>query len=423
MKRLRIIGIVIILALMVGVSGFPEITACKAEAKARPIVWGSPCPIGTVGGMFAWKALVYAVDEINKKGGIRLPDGMHPIKLELMDSRDLEPGVPVAEALLCLERLILEKKADFIIGGPMRSEAGLAAMDLATRYKKVLVLSVGNESPKLPAKVAKDPKKYEYVWLATSTVEAKLPLLLPLFDMIKDKWGFKKFYIITQDVSWGRGWGKVLSMLLPKKGWVKVGDAAFPQGSTDFSSALLDAKEKGADLFTGAFDMAESTILMKQWAALKVPTLPVCHITPGQPLAFWDSTAGKCEYSILEGLGITSPRINPWAAKYMKWASKTDVASGDPIHNYCAAYCLKEAIEIAGSLDSEAVSKAFLKVDIKDSPYGRLKFDPKNHRWVMSNNPKEGAVIGWFQWQNRERVYIYPEALVTGKAKLPPWRK
>ncbi|MDY7035919.1 MAG: ABC transporter substrate-binding protein [Thermodesulfobacteriota bacterium] len=420
MRKIMFVSM-IVLAMGVGLLGVPEKAASKSDAK--PIIWGAPCAIGTSVGRDGWKALSLAVEEINKNGGIKLPDGMHPIKLETMDSRSLEPGVPVAEALLTMERLIMEKKADFIIGGPERTEAGLAAMDMSNRYKKIIVLGTGNCSPRQPGKVAKDPSKYPYVWLATPSVDAKLPLWLPLFDMIRDKWGFKKFYILTQDVSWGRGWGKVFSTLLPKRGWEKVGDAAFPLGSTDFSSALLDAKKKGADIFTGGFDMPESAIMMKQWAALKVPTVPVCHISPGQPLAFWKATAGKCEYSVLEGLAITSPRIGPWAEKYMKWCSETDTADGDPIHNYCAAYCLKEAIEIAGSLDSDAVSKAFLKVDIKDSPYGRLRFNPKRHQWVMSNDPKEGAVVGWFQWQDGKRVHIYPEPIVTGDLKLPAWRK
>ena len=105
----------------------------------------------------------------------------------------------------------------------------------------------------------------------------------------------------------------------------------------------------------------------------------------------------------------------------MKWCEETDTADGDPIHNYLAAYCLKEAIEIAGTTDSDAVSKAFLNVDIKDSPYGRLRFDQKRHQWIMSNDPKEGAVVGWFQWQDEKRVAIFPPATSTGTFKLPPW--
>ena len=69
----------------------------------------------------------------------------------MIDTRDLEPGVPVSEALLAVEKLILEKKADFIIGGPVRSEAALAAMPLLSKYKKMSILTTGALTPKYNA--------------------------------------------------------------------------------------------------------------------------------------------------------------------------------------------------------------------------------------------------------------------------------
>ena len=42
----------------------------------------------------------------------------------------LEPGVPVDDAIKAVEKLILQRKVDFLVGGPVRSEAALAVMDL-----------------------------------------------------------------------------------------------------------------------------------------------------------------------------------------------------------------------------------------------------------------------------------------------------
>ena len=70
-----------------------------------------------------------------------------PFMVEVIDTRDLEPSVPVSEALIAVEKLILEKKADFLIGGPIRSEAALAAMDLSSRYKKVSIVTTGVLTP------------------------------------------------------------------------------------------------------------------------------------------------------------------------------------------------------------------------------------------------------------------------------------
>ena len=72
----------------------------------------------------------------------------------MIDTRDLEPGVPTSDALLAVEKLILEKKADFIIGGPVRSEAALAAMPLLSKYKKISILTTGSLTPKYHETVA-----------------------------------------------------------------------------------------------------------------------------------------------------------------------------------------------------------------------------------------------------------------------------
>lgn len=85
-----------------------------------PVVIGCPLATSFVYGWDAERAITLAVEEINAQGGIDVAGKKRPMKVEVIDTRDLEPGVPVSEALLAVEKLILEKKADFIIGGPVR---------------------------------------------------------------------------------------------------------------------------------------------------------------------------------------------------------------------------------------------------------------------------------------------------------------
>ncbi|MGB9627159.1 MAG: ABC transporter substrate-binding protein, partial [Thermodesulfobacteriota bacterium] len=102
----------------------------QGGAFAQPVVLGVPISRGYPDGVDAERGITLAVEEINAKGGVNVAGKMRPLKVEISDTRDLEPGVPVAEALVAVERLIIEKKANFIIGGPIRSEAALAAMDV-----------------------------------------------------------------------------------------------------------------------------------------------------------------------------------------------------------------------------------------------------------------------------------------------------
>jgi len=131
-------------------------TTNAARAAAKPVVIGAPLATAFLYGWDAERAIKLAVEEINAQGGVTVGKEKRPFKVEVMDTRDLEPGVPTSDALLVVEKLILEKNADFIVGGPVRSEAALAAMDLLSKYKRVSILSTGVLTPAYHARVAKE---------------------------------------------------------------------------------------------------------------------------------------------------------------------------------------------------------------------------------------------------------------------------
>ena len=142
----------------------------KAAAE-KPIIIGAPLSTAFLYGWDAERAMTLAIEEINAAGGVNVGGTKRPFKVEVIDTRDLEPGVPVSEALLVVEKLILEKNADFIMGGPVRSEAALAAMDLLSKYKKVSILTTGVLTPKYHARVEAEYDKFKYCFRITG--EAK----------------------------------------------------------------------------------------------------------------------------------------------------------------------------------------------------------------------------------------------------------
>ena len=149
---------VFILALVL--AGLPFL-GHQANAAEKPIVIGAPLATAFLYGWDADRAIKLAVEEINAKGGVTVGKEKRPFKVETMDTRDLEPGVPTSDALLVVEKLILEKNADVIIGGPVRSEAALAAMDLLSKYKKVSILTTGALTPAYHARVEKEYDKFK----------------------------------------------------------------------------------------------------------------------------------------------------------------------------------------------------------------------------------------------------------------------
>ena len=95
----------------------------QAEAAEKPIVLGAHLAAAFLYGWDAERAIKLAAEEINAKGGVTVGKEKRPFKVEVIDTRDLEPGVATSDALLVVEKFIVEKNADFIVGGPVRSES------------------------------------------------------------------------------------------------------------------------------------------------------------------------------------------------------------------------------------------------------------------------------------------------------------
>ena len=394
---------------------------------AQPIVLGVPISRGYPDGVDAERGITLAVEEINAKGGINLAGTMRPLKPEISDSRDLEAGVPVAEALLATERLIIEKKANFIVGGPIRSEAALAAMDVLSKHKTVSILSAGVLSPAYHKRIADNYDKYKYCFRTTGSVVPMIGATLGTFESIKAKKGFDKAYIMVQDVAHARAAGNLLKEGLEKQGWKVIALEIYPTGTTDFSVGLSKAKEAKAQVLIPWFDMPEVSILMKQWFDMKVPALPIGYIHALQDEGTWKATDGKVAYAVVlyAKAGSVASKAIPMSEMFVPNHKKKygmEPRSEWTSASYTVVYILKDAIERAKSLDPALIIPALEKTDMMGT-YGRVKFDPKSHQIIENGDPKETAVGMWAQWIDGKRVVVFPDKIATKSLELPPWMK
>jgi branched-chain amino acid transport system substrate-binding protein len=400
----------------------------QAVQAQKPIVLGCPLSTAFVYGWDAERGIKLAVEEINAAGGVNVAGQKRPFQVEVIDTRDLEPGVPVSDALLAVEKLILDKKADFILGGPVRSEAALAAMPLLSKYKKVSIVTTGVLTPKYSAMVAEHYDKYKYCFRIHGEAKHLVGEMMANFTELKKKYGFNNLFIIAQDVSHARGAAKVMSAVAAKKGWNVTGVQIFPTGATDFSTALLKAKETKSQIINIWMDMPESAILLKQWYDMKIPALPFgSTLAAAEQPGFWKATDGKGEYTLCNvvNAGNAPSEATPWTMKfYNAYAKRWGIAPEGlgSSSSYMAVYVLRNAIERAGSLDPDKVVAALEKTDLM-GVYGRIRFDPKSHQVIPSNDPKEGAVGSILQWQKGKRVVVYPKSIAKGEILLPPWMK
>ena len=392
----------------------------------NPIVIGAPLSTAFLYGWDAERGMTLAIEEINASGGVQVGDAKRPFKVEVIDTRDLEPGVPVSEALLAVEKLILDKKADFIVGGPVRSEAALAAMPLLSKYKKVSILTTGVLTPAYTAQVAKEYDKYKYCFRIHGEAGNLVGEMFANFTELKEKYGFNNLFIMAQDVSHARGAGEVMQKVAAKKGWNVTGLEIYPTGATDFSMGLLKVKDSQTEIINIWMDMPESAILLKQWYEMKIPALPFgSTLAAAEQPGFWKATDGKGEYTLCNvvNAGNAPSEATPWTMKFYNAYTKRWGVEPEGLgtsSSYMAIYVLRDAIERAGSLDSDKVVAELEKTDVM-GVYGRLRFDPKSHQVIPATDPKEGAVGSILQWQDGKRVVVYPKSIAKGTIQLPPW--
>jgi branched-chain amino acid transport system substrate-binding protein len=420
--RLSFLGLVLLV-------GFVWLGAGPAAFAADEIVIGVPTSLGFLEGKEAHKAVQIAVSEINAKGGVSVGGQKRMLKVAAADLRDAAPGVPVPEALLGLEKIILEQKPAAIVVGPFRSEALIAGMDIIAKYKMPMLGTIAM-SPGSEKKLKEDPEKYKYIFRTCLNAVYLVKYLAGNMGLINKQFGFNKVYVMHQDVAWARATaGIVKKVYFDKAGWEVLGQEAYPTGTSDFSSALMKAKAKGAQVIMPIFDMPQSGILVKQWNSMKVPALMAGFISPLAGSDAWktfDGKIGGAMNSIFElGNAVASPKVpqsEEFDATYKKTYGKQIQSGHGVAPAYDSVYILAEAIERANSLDPDAIVAEVAKTD-RMGVIGRIKYD-EGHQVVYGMDPNETAVGVVFQWTDKgERKIVFPESMAETVIQLPPGLK
>ncbi|MDI6726288.1 MAG: ABC transporter substrate-binding protein [Smithellaceae bacterium] len=398
-----------------------------AQLKAgEPVLIGVPTFLGSIEGGESLKAVTMAVEEINARGGVTIKGSKHPLKVEASEIRDGAPGVPVPEALMGIEKIILDKKVHAIVVGPFRSEALLATMDILAKYK-VPMLGTIAMTPASEKKVTDEPDKYKYVFRSSINAAYLVGYLNGTLGFLNKEFGFKKVFFMVQDVLWARGTAAGVEAWCKREGWEILGMETFPTGAGDFSSALLKAQSSGAQIIMPIFDMPTSGILVRQWNSMRVPALMAGFISPLAGPGAWKTFEGRIEgalNAIFEVGNIPVPKI-PKSVQFheaykKRWGVELESGHG-PAPSYDSVYLLAEAIEKAGSVDPDAIVAELQKTD-RTGAIGRIKFS-KGQQVIYGFDPKDAALGCVYQWRDGKRVIVYPEAVADSKIQLPPGLK
>ena len=417
----------VVLAIILGYA----FSAHSQPKTGDPIIIAVPTAMGHPNSLNGWRALQLAAEEINAKGGISVGGVNRPVRLYPTDTRDSEPGIPVQDALLAMEKLILERKPNAILLGPLRSEALLASMDLINKYK-VPFISSEALSPLFQKKIVDEYDKYKYCFRNCLNTNYLVMYLQGLMGHLKNEFGFNRVYIVVQDVLWAKGTGAFMEKWYKANGWEVVGFDSYATGATDFSPTLIKIRAQKAQVIMAQFDMPQAGVLAKQAIAMKVPGLICGQIVPLAVENAWKTFEGQLDGVLITQYENVSPPVKavPKSVEFInnfgkRWgedkrASIGAVGCGTA---YDALYILADAIKRAGTLEPDALVAALENTDM-NGVVGRVRFDKKDHQAVYGLDSKETSVASVFQWRKPgKRVTVFPEKIADGKIELPTYMK
>ncbi|WP_052666000.1 ABC transporter substrate-binding protein [Nitriliruptor alkaliphilus] len=390
------------------------------------IVLGAPTALGTVEGRASVDAAQLAVDEINEAGGVEIGGEIYTVRLVEADTRGAEPDIPVPDALAAIEGMIDSAAPHGFVVSPFRSEVMLAAMDLIADEQIPTIASIAT-TPEFQARIVEDPARFKYFFRNSVNGQHLGMYLTGVLRFLQEEHGYDSIMLIHQDVLWARGATEGVGGWAQENGWTVIGNAAVPTGQSDFASALASARDAGADVIMPMFDMPQSGALVPQARGMGIDALIVGF---NSPMAAENATA-SFDAEELEGVLNLIFEIGPLAVGSVPASVRFNEAFGEaygeearaglpghgPGPSYDAVYIMIDAMQRAGSLDGEAVADALAETDY-EGVVGRITFG-EDGQAPYGMDPSEAALGALFQWQDGQRVPVYPEGIAEAALVVP----
>ncbi|MGB8991949.1 MAG: amino acid ABC transporter substrate-binding protein [Desulfobaccales bacterium] len=357
------------------------------------------------------------VEQVNKAGGIKMPDGSH-IKVATKYYDDESNKDRVQELYT---RLISTDHADFLIS-PYSSGLADAAAVIAQQYKKIMIAAGASSDSTYK-------KGYTLVYMAYTPASRYLTGAVDLLLNLDPK--ANKMAIIHENDKFSTDVVNGLKKYAEGKKFTVGLFEGYDSGTTDFAP-FINKIPKGVDAVMGGGHFADTTTFARQLYEKKVPTkmiallvappepkfaelgeacIGVIGSSQWEPLCKYSPEAAKAEK--VEWFGPTVPEfLKAYQAKYGKEEPSYHSAGG-----YAAGLILQKAIETAGSTETDKVKAAIDKENMFTF-YGRIKFDTGKLHGLQ-----EGHEMIYIQWQKNkegkpEKVAVWPPAAATGKPFL-----
>ncbi len=287
------------------------------------------------------RGMKMAIAEFNAKGGVLGRE----IKTVHIDTETTPAtGSRVAE------RMIAREKVGFMIGA-VSSGVANAISQVAQKYG-VIYLNTNSSSP---TESGKNCHRVKFVWDGNGKNFAQAAVKNAV-----DKYG-KKWVLMTNDYVWGHNTSKATRSLAEAAGAKITEEIMIPQGTRDFSSALLKVQQSSPNVVAAAVGGDDQKAMRTQIAQLDMGG-KYAWINNQQD---WPDVYGLPSKNLFGVFGTTwyykfdLPGVKEFNAKYTKMYPDTKMkVPGNVFYNgYWATRSLLEAIEAAGTTENHAVIK------------------------------------------------------------------
>lgn len=287
------------------------------------------------------RGMAMAIAEFNEKGGVlgRKVETFH-----------LDTETTPATGSRVAERMITREECGFLIGA-VSSGVANAISQVAQKYGTIYL----NTNSSSPTESGKNCHRVKFVWDGNGSNFAKAAVRNAI-ERFGDKW-----MLLTNDYVWGHNTAAATKSLLAEYGGTIEDEILVPQGTRDFSSALLSIQQASPNVVAAAVGGDDQKAMRQQVAQLGMGASPAWINNQqdwpdvyGLPLENLFGVFGTTWYYKLDLPGVTE-FVQRYQAMYPDTRMRVP---GNVFYNgYMATRELLSAIERAGTTNNIAVIK------------------------------------------------------------------
>src|SRR5436190_6174631 len=374
--------------------------APSAGLAQQPIRIGATTALtgeSSIQGGYSREGYLLCQKHVNEKGGVL------GRQIEFVIYDDASNGKTAAGLY---EKLIVDDKVDAVLG-PYGSAMTEAVADVNEKHRKLMIAPTAGTTS-----IWEKGRRYLIMMAASGEV-----LTEGLFDLAA-RHGLKTVAVIQQDALFTNAIIKGAQALAKQNGLALVLLETYRTSPEDFSGLLNKVKMAKPDvLVAGSVRLVDLHAITRKMKELDLNVPMVAAVPYGQVSEYYTQLGKDAEFVYSGSFwepGLTYPGNQEFVAAYEQ-EFKHAPSNQSALH-YAGCQLLVDAMRRTGGFDSEKLRESLLTLKTK-TVAGDFAVDERGyqiaHQFVTS------------QWQDGEKVVVWPDAVASGKARFPTpmWSK